>query len=130
MADETTSPSEMRAMRHDMAEIRHAVAEMAKALTRLALLEDRHTSFTQLLTKIADRQESADGKRHEYELAAAKNSDLPGRVVSLETVIRDMHVERQEDKARIATMAWVVRALFAVASSGLGMAIFNFVTKT
>jgi hypothetical protein len=126
MADEQMNPTEIKAIRSDMSEMRRDMSEMAKALTRLTLLEERHAAFNALLTKIAERQESADAKRHEADLVAAKNSDIPTRVASIETVIRDMHIERQEDKARFNTFVWMTRALWTVATSGLGLGLLQF----
>lgn len=131
MADDQMNPAEIKAIRSDMSEMRQDMSEMAKALTRLALLEERHTTFTSLLTKIAERQEAADIKRHEAEIQAAKNSDIPSRVTGLEGVIREMHVERQEDKARFKTFVWMVRVLWAVATSGAALGLIQFFsTKT
>lgn len=129
MADDQMNPAEIRAIRSDMSEMRQDMSEMAKALTRLALLEERHAAFNTLLTKIAERQEVADQKRHDAELAAARNSDLPTRVEGVERVIREMHIERQEDKARFNTFVWLSRALWTVSTSGLAIGLFQFFTN-
>jgi hypothetical protein len=113
-----TDTSKLEAAVADIAEMKSLMGRMVEAIQRIALLEERQGASAQTQNKILETVEDLRQRQHAAELASATNSDIASRVKALEGAVRDQHVEREKDKARFDTLAWTIRALWAVAGSG------------
>lgn len=102
----------------DIAEMKSLMGRMVEAIQRIALLEERQGASVQTQTRILETVEDLRQRQHAAELASASNHDMAARVKVLESAVRDQHVEREKDKTRFDTLAWTIRALWAVAGSG------------
>jgi hypothetical protein len=110
--------SKLEAAVADIAEMKSLMGRMVEAIQRIALLEERQGASAQTQNKILETVEDLRQRQHEAELVSATNYDLSARVKTLESAVRDHHIEREKDKARFDTLAWTIRALWAVAGSG------------
>lgn len=59
-------------MQEHMKEMRTSMTLIAEAITRLAVLEERHTNTSTALTKLNDKVEALEGRERTTELEQAK----------------------------------------------------------
>lgn len=102
----------------DIGEMKSLMGRIVEAIQRIAVLEERQGASAQTQNKILEKVEELTARQHAAELHAAANADMTARVKTLDGAVRDQHVEREKDKARFDTLAWTIRALWAVAGSG------------
>lgn len=118
-------PAEFASMKQDISDVKAIMHKMADTLTRMALLEERQHGTASTTEKILDRLDKIELSLHRNEVAQASNNVSASRVEALEKGFRELHVERERDKARFQTVVWLVRAIYAVGGVGGLMALLK-----
>lgn len=72
MPSQNVFEQQMEELKRDMREMRTAVTDMAKAISKLAVLEERNLATNQTIEKILDRMEKTDDKVNRIELEQVK----------------------------------------------------------
>lgn len=122
---EAVSHAEFASLRSDVADMKALMARMADAMTRLALLDERQQGFAETNKEILRRIDTMEKNQQQAALQAAAAGDTGSRIKNLEETFREMHIEREKDKARFQTVVWMIRGLWLVAGSGAAGVIFN-----
>lgn len=118
-------PAEFASMKQDISDVKSIMHKMADTLTRMALLEERQHGTSSVTEKILGRLEKIELALHRSEVAQASSGISNNRVEALEAGFRELHIERERDKARFQTVVWMVRALYAVGGVGGLMALLK-----
>jgi hypothetical protein len=110
----------------DVGEVKLLMVKMVEALARISLLDERQQTVSTFMQKLDARMERMEARQHDAEIKSALAGGGFGRLEALETGWREIYIDRERDKARIQTMVWMVRALWAVA----GTTAFTLIAKT
>lgn len=111
-------PDDFRQLRAEVADMKTLMGRMTDALTRLALLEERQQAVSGVTSKILEQVESIRASQHEAEIRFASYGDVVKRVERVEQAFRDLHIERERDKASLRTVAWLARGAWALIAAG------------
>lgn len=114
---------EFNSLSRDVAEMKALMGKMVDAISRISILDDRQSSVAAVLVKVDERLARLEEAQHRAELSAARESVSPVRITNLESSVREMHVEREKDKARMQTIIWVVSGAWALVGALGGKAL-------
>lgn len=128
MADNPVSHDDLRLVRHEMGEMRQVMSRMADAIEKVVVLDERQRVAMETNTRILESIEEIREGQHRTELRFAEYGDMKGRIERLETATRDLHVEREKDKASFQTTVKTIKGLWAVFGVGI-LAVGAFVIK-
>lgn len=62
MTDQTASEFHLAELRSDLREVKDSMKQIAEAMTRLAVLEERHQTIMARMNRIEDRQQNSEKK--------------------------------------------------------------------
>lgn len=126
---DTISYQEFQSLNSDIGEMKRLMSQMAEAISRISLLDERQQQVAGFMQRLDDRIARMESRQHESEIASAVNQVNGSRLASIEAGFRDVHLERERDKARFQTVVWMVRGLWAIAASGVVGAIISVAMK-
>lgn len=116
---------EFQALVEDMRDMKNLMSKMVDAISRIGLLDERQNVIATSLQKLDERTGRMEAKQQQAEIHSAVTQISHDRLGVLDAAVRELHVERERDKARIQTIVWMIRGLWAFAAAG-GLA---FATK-
>ena len=98
------------------------MSKMVDAVNRISLLDERQQSVSLSIQKIDERVARLEAKQQEAEISRAMNHASGDRLNLIDAGFRELHIERERDKARVQTIIWMIRGLWATVAAG-GMTI-------
>lgn len=113
MSGETVSRIEFATLQNDMSDIKSLLGQMVAAMGKLAVIDERQVSFNEMHREILKRLGSIESRQHKADVEAARTGDTGSRLGSLEKSVREMHIEREKDKASQAGMKKMVGWMWA-----------------
>lgn len=120
--DKPVNHTEFQSLVQDVGEVKTILARVAEAINRISLLDERQQTVTAFMQKLDERMGRMESRQHEADIAHAVSRMSTSRIEAVETGFRELHIERERDKARFQAVVWMVRGLWAIAAGG-GMAI-------
>lgn len=125
--DKTISYQEFKVLSQDMSEMKSLMSKMVEAINRIALLDERQQAVAHALQKLDERMGRMEEKQQQAEVARALTQASADRLNLIDAGFRELHIERERDKARFATVVWMVRGLWGVAGAGGAIAIIKLI---
>lgn len=120
---ETISYQEFQSLNRDIGEMKSLMSQMVEAISRISLLDERQQVVAQALQKLDERMARMEGKQQDADIARALSQASSDRLNLIDMGFRELHIERERDKARFQTVIWMIRGLWAtVTAGGLGVA--------
>lgn len=116
--DKAVSHTEFQALVQDVGEVKSILAKVADAINRITLLDERQQTVTAFMQKLDERMGRMEARQHEADINHAISSMSASRMEVLEKGYREMHIDRERDKARFQAVVWMVRGLWAVVTAG------------
>ena len=113
---------EFKSLSRDMGEMKALMSKMVDAVNRISLLDERQQSVSLSIQKIDERTARLEAKQQEAEISRAMNHASGDRLNLIDAGFRELHIERERDKARVQTIIWMIRGLWATVAAG-GMTI-------
>lgn len=114
---------EFQKLTQDMSDVKSLMSQMVEAISRISLLDERQQVVATALQKLDERIARMEVKQQEADIARALGQASADRLNLIDTGFRELHLERERDKARFQTVIWMIRGLWAtVAAGGLGVA--------
>lgn len=114
------SCGEFASLKEDMTDMKSLMSRLVETVSRITIIEERQHNQIQISEKVLARLDEVTAHQHQIDITNAANSSLATRVSTLETVVRESHIESERNKARFDTVVWLVHGLWAVVgSSGL-----------
>lgn len=115
------SLGEFQKFSSELIEMKTLMGRMVEAIQRITLLDERQQVVATFMEKLDDRMGRMEGRQHEAEIAAVVIRSSTSRTDALELGYRELHIERERDKARFQTAVWMIRGLWgAVGLMGAG----------
>lgn len=108
----------LEALTRDMSEMKELMSRLVDAVNRIAILDERQNTTATMLAKLDEKTIRMEIRQQESEIHRAVSQASQERMTAMDAVVREMHVERERDKARFQTVVWMVRALWAVVTTG------------
>lgn len=120
---DTISYQELQSLNRDIGEMKKLMSQMVEAISRISLLDERQQVVAQALQKLDERMARMEGKQQDADIARALSQSSSDRLNLIDMGFRELHIERERDKARFQTVIWMIRGLWAtVTAGGLGVA--------
>lgn len=120
----TIQQHEIHALAQDVSEMKSLMSKMVDAISRIGLLDERQQTVTAALQKLDERTVRIEDRQREAEIARALSQAGTDRLNLIDAGFRELHIERERDKARFQTVIWMIRGLWAtVTAGGLGLVI-------
>ena len=113
---------EFKSLSRDMGEMKVLMSKMVDAVNRISLLDERQQSVSLSIQKIDERTARLEAKQQEAEISRAMNHASGDRLNLIDAGFCELHIERERDKARVQTIIWMIRGLWATVAAG-GMTI-------
>lgn len=121
---EIISYQEFQSLNRDIGEMKSLMSQMVEAISRISLLDERQQVVAQALQKLDERMARMEGKQQDADIARALSQASSDRLNLIDMGFRELHIERERDKARFQTVIWMIRGLWAtVTAGGLGVAV-------
>lgn len=111
---------EFTGLKQDVTDMKSLMSRMVETMSRITVIEERQHAASEATNKALERMEQITERQHAYELANAGNTSVVSQVGRIETVIRELHVESERNKARFGTVVWMVRGLWAIVGLTVG----------
>lgn len=125
-AQEMPAQTEIGLLHEEMSQIRQLFKQMASALTRLALLEERHQIVTVTTSKILEQVETIRTHQHEDDVRHASERSHATRLEALEATVKTMEMAGAAQKASLSTAMLMTKVLWAIFGLGGLVAAFKF----
>lgn len=120
---DTISYQELQSLNRDIGEMKKLMSQMVEAISRISLLDERQQVVAQALQKLDERMARMESKQQDADIARALSQASSDRLNLIDMGFRELHIERERDKARFQTVIWMIRGLWAtVTAGGLGVA--------
>lgn len=110
--------AEFRSLAQDVGEVKSLMGKMVEAINRITLLDERQQVVAGFMQKLDERMGRMETRQHEAEIAHAVAGTSRSRMESLEVGFREIHLERERDKARFQTAIWLIRGVYAAVGLG------------
>lgn len=123
--EQTISYQEFHSLSRDIGEMKGLMSQMVEAINRISLLDERQQVVSQGLSKLDERVARLEHKQQEADIARALNQASTDRLNLIDMGFRELHIERERDKARFQTVIWMIRGLWATVAAGGLAAIAN-----
>lgn len=121
---ETISYQEFQSLNRDIGEMKSLMSQMVEAISRISLLDERQQVVAQALQKLDERMARMESKQQDADIARALSQASSDRLNLIDMGFRELHIERERDKARFQTVIWMIRGLWAtVTAGGLGVVV-------
>lgn len=118
-AEKTVSHQEFSNLISEVGEMRGLLAKIVEAINHITRLDERQQQVAGFMQKLDDRMARMESRQHEAEIVTAVSQANTSRLSNIEVGFRDLHLERERDKARFQTIVLMVRGLWAVVGSGV-----------
>jgi hypothetical protein len=119
--NKTVDYHEFQSLSQDMGEMKTLMGRMVDAINRITLLDERQQVVANFMEKLDDRMSRMETRQHEAELASVIIRGATSRTEALEVSYREMHIDRERDKARFQTVVWMIRGLWGIVGAiGIG----------
>ena len=116
--EQTISYQEFHNLNRDIGEMKGLMSQMVEAINRISLLDERQQVVSQGLNKLDERVARLEHKQQEADIARALNQASTDRLNLIDMGFRELHIERERDKARFQTVIWMIRGLWATVAAG------------
>lgn len=116
--DNTVNQAEFRSLVQDVGEVKSLMGKMVEAINRITLLDERQQVVAGFMQKLDERMGRMESRQHEAEIAHAVANTARNRMENLEIGFREIHIDRERDKARFQTVVWLIRGVYAVVGVG------------
>lgn len=116
--EKNISYQEFHTLTQDMSEVKTLMSKMVEAINKIALLDERQQTVTHVLQKLDERMARMESKQQEADIARALNQASADRLNLIDSGFRELHIERERDKARFQTVIWMIRGLWATVTAG------------
>jgi len=116
--EQTISYQEFHNLNRDIGEMKGLMSQMVEAINRISLLDERQQVVSQGLSKLDERVARLEHKQQEADIARALNQASTDRLNLIDMGFRELHIERERDKARFQTVIWMIRGLWATVAAG------------
>lgn len=116
--EQTISYQEFHNLNRDIGEMKGLMSQMVEAINRISLLDERQQVVSQGLGKLDERVARLEHKQQEADIARALNQASTDRLNLIDMGFRELHIERERDKARFQTVIWMIRGLWATVAAG------------
>ena len=114
----------LEAMRDDMQGIRNSMTQIAEAITRLAVLEEKHQGVATTVTRLSNLLDNLEKRVYQAELGhnimqpfVKDVKDLQERVISIE---KAEAVKAAKTEGQIQGVTWTAKAFWAVFGGAVG----------
>lgn len=114
----TVSVKEFHSLAQDVSDMKSLMSKMVEALNHISVINERQQTFTSLVQKLDERMERMENRQHQSDVTQAVAQASTSRLDLLDMGFRELHIDRERDKARFQTVVWMVRGLWAVAGVG------------
>lgn len=114
---------------NDVSDMKSLMSKIVDAINRIALLDERQQNTSAILEKLDTRMSAIESSLRAAEIHRASQEGNSSRIVVLETALREVHVERERDKARFDTAVWMIRGIWAVLGSSIVGGVMYLLTK-
>lgn len=104
---------------NDVSDMKSLMSKIVDAINRIALLDERQQNTSAILEKLDTRMSAIEASLRSAEIRHATQEGNSSRIATLETALREVHVERERDKARFDTAVWMIRGIWAVLGSSI-----------
>lgn len=116
-------------LRRDVSDMKGLMAKMVDALGKIAVIDDRQQNSSVLTLKLIDRLERIEARQQSHDILDATRAGLTTRVETLETAVREDHLDMERNKARIETLKAAINTAFSalgVLGAGGAVALFKY----
>lgn len=117
--EKQVSSHEFHSLAREVGEMKGLMSQMVDALQRITVIDERQQVVGVFMQKLDDRMARMEQRQHEAEVQNASSQAGAGRLSAIESGFRELHLERERDKARFQAVVWMVRGLWAVAGTGV-----------
>lgn len=117
-AQDKYTHNEIHALTQDVSEMKSLMSKMVEAINKIGLLDERQQTVAQALQKLDERMARMESKQQEADIARALNQASADRLNLIDAGFRELHIERERDKARFQTVIWMIRGLWATVTAG------------
>lgn len=117
-AEDNVNLAEFRSLVQDVGEVKSLMGKMVEAINRITLLDERQQVVAGFMQKLDERMGRMESRQHEAEIAHAVANTARSRMENLEVGFREIHIDRERDKARFQTVVWLIRGVYAVVGIG------------
>lgn len=112
------SYQEFHNLSQDMSEMKTLMSKMVEAISRISLLDERQQVVAHALQKVDERMARMESKQQEADIARALSQSSADKLNLIDSGFREMHIDRERDKARFQTVIWMIRGLWATVTAG------------
>lgn len=116
--EKNISYQEFHTLTQDMSDMKTLMSKMVEAINKIGLLDERQQTVTHVLQKLDERMARMESKQQEADIARALNQASADRLNLIDAGFRELHLERERDKARFQTVIWMIRGLWATVTAG------------
>lgn len=116
--EKNISYQEFHTLTQDMSDMKTLMSKMVEAINKIGLLDERQQTVTHVLQKLDERMARMESKQQEADIARALNQASADRLNLIDSGFRELHIERERDKARFQTVIWMIRGLWATVTAG------------
>ena len=118
---------ELSAMRGDIGDIKGSLSKVADALTKLAVLEERHQTVQSTTNKILSRMERMEERQQMVDKREYAMEEMGARLKKSEDTLIVMQRDKHIQEGKVSATLLGVRMLWALlASSGVIAAIVGY----
>jgi DNA repair ATPase RecN len=117
MSEDRLYQQEMFSMKEDISDIKNSMGKIAEALTRLAVLEEKHTAVAQVTNRILERIESIERTQHDKEVSKETISRLFDSIDKTTAAFSSHREAYITDKAQADGVIKTIKALWVVVGS-------------
>lgn len=118
MQEKNISYQEFQGLNRDINEMKGLMSQMVEAISRISLLDERQQVVAHSLQKLDERMARMETKQQDAEIARALSQASSDRLNIIDLGFRELHIERERDKARFQTVIWMIRGLWATVTAG------------
>lgn len=117
------SYGEFQSLTREVSEMKELLSKMVDAINRISVLDERQNHSSMTLRSLDERTSRMEKRQQESEIHRALDQANHDRMSAMDMAVREMHIERERDKARFQTVIWMIRALWTVVAAG-GATVF------
>jgi hypothetical protein len=117
--EKQVSSTEFNALAREVGDMKGLMSQMVDALTRITVIDERQQVVGVFMQKLDDRMARMEQRQHEAEVLNATAQGGAQRLTAIEAGFRELHIDRERDKARFQAVVWMVRGLWAVSGAGV-----------
>lgn len=116
----------LASMRSDMNHIKEDISKIAEAMTRIAVLEEKHAVYAISQDKVVTRLERVEDRQRDSEVQANMIGQLTGRLEGLDSRLKTVEGVQTTATARIDGAMWLARTLYGIVGVGGVVAMLKY----